>query len=106
MKKQFNHGNRLRSPEDAYEMKKQRSTERYAASQLSINPWWLHNKILRDLYNLYGPFRDISHDVLTARGFNFSKYKESKTINGQKVFLYDKHGFYLTENKKVRICKL
>lgn len=106
MKQQLNHGNRLRPPDEAYEVKKQRAKDRYADLQLRANPFWRHNKILRDLYNLYGDDQEINKEEFFARGFDFEVYKESKMINGLRVFLYDKHGFYFTKNKTICIRKI
>lgn len=106
MKHQLNHGNRLRPPDEAYEVKKQRAKDRYAELQLRANLFWRHNKILRDLYNLYGADQEIDTKDLIDLGFDFNVYKEIKMMNGLKVFSYDKHGFYLTKNKKICIRKI
>ena len=69
MKNNPNHGNRLRPPAEAYEVKKQRSRDRYAASQLKNNAYWLHNKILRNLANLYGLDTEIPNQEFIKQEF-------------------------------------
>jgi len=106
MKNNPNHGNRLRPPAEAYEIKKKRSTDSYAATQLKINPFWRHNKILRDLAYLYGLNKEIPHQEFINRGFNFKQFKSQKKMNGQNVLIYDVHGTYILTNKNLCICKI
>lgn len=106
MKDNPNHGNRLRPPAEAYEVKKKRSRDRYAAIQLKNNPYWLHNKILRDLANLYGLNTEIPHQEYINRGFDFKQFKSQRKINGHNVLIYDEYGTYILSNKNLCICKI
>ena len=106
MKDNPNHGNRLRPPAEAYEVKKKRSRDRYAATQLKNNPYWLHNKILRDLVNLYGLDTEILYQEFINHGFDFKQYKSETIKNGHKVRIYDIYGIYFLPNKNLCICKI
>ena len=104
MKNNPNHGNRLRPPDKAYEVKKKRAKNRYASEQLKLNPLWLHNKILRDLVNLFGIDKEITYQEFINRGFNFKKYKSISKVNGHTAHMYDKYGIYILPNKNLKIC--
>jgi hypothetical protein len=106
MKNNPNHGNRLRPPAEAYEIKKKRSRDRYATTQLKINPFWHHNKILRDLVNLYGLNTEIPHQEFINRGLDLKQFKSTTKINGNIVRLYDEYGIYILINKNLCICKI
>jgi hypothetical protein len=101
-----NHGNRLRPPAEAYDIKKKRSRERYAVIQLKNNPYWLHNKILRDLSNLYGLNVEIPIEQFYQRGFNLDIYKSESRVNGVFIRWYDTYGFYFSKTKMGIICKI
>ncbi len=101
----LNHGNRLRPPDEAYERKKQLSRETYAKSKLAINPYWLNEKILRKNYNLYGG-NLIEVKVLSEEGFDFKSVNQRKSIEGEIVFLMNKYGYSINNNKMVRIWKM
>jgi len=106
MKNNPNHGNRLRPPVEAYEVKKQRSRDRYAASQLKNNGYWLHSKILRNLANLYGLDTEIPYLEFIKLGFDFKKFKSNKVLRGYTVYMYDNYGIYFLSNKNLCICKI
>jgi len=106
MKNNPYHGNRLRSPEEAYEIKKKRSRDRYAATQLRSNPFWLHNKILRNLANLYGLDTEIPYVEFISLGFDFKKFKSKNVIRGYTVNTYDNYGIYFLPTKNLCICKI
>jgi hypothetical protein len=106
MKDNPNHGNRLRPPAEAYEVKKKRSRDRYAATQLKNNPYWLHNKILRDLVNLYGLNTEIPNQEFINRGLDLKQFKSTMKINGNIVRMYDEYGIYILINKNLCICKI
>jgi hypothetical protein len=106
MKNNPNHGNRLRPPAEAYEVKKKRSRERYAASQLKNDPYWLHNRILRDLSNLYGLNVEIPIEHFLNRGFNIDEYKAEYRDNGLTIHCYDTYGFIISNKKMGIICKI
>ena len=106
MKNNPNHGNRLRPLAEAYEIKKKRSRDRYAESQLKNNCYWFHNKILRNLANLYGLNTEIPGQEFENLGFDFYQYKSITTIEGHKVHMYDKYGIYILSNKNICICKI
>jgi hypothetical protein len=101
-----NHGNRRRPPDEAYEVKKKRARDCYAAAQLKINPFWLHNKILRDLVSLYGLDTEIPYLEFINRGFDFKQFKSTEKFNGHMVRLYDHYGTYILPNKNLCICKI
>lgn len=106
MKDNPNHGNRLRPPAEAYEIKKIRSRERYASLQLKNNKYWLHNKILRDLVNLYGLNAEIPFEEYIYRGFDFNVFITKKKTNGRTVLIYDQYGTYILSNKNLCICEI
>jgi len=106
MENNSNHGNRRRPPDEAYEVKKKRSRDFYAATQLKINPFWLHNKILRDLVSHHGLNTEIPCLEFITRGFDFKQFKSTKEINGQMVRMYDHYGTYILPNKNLCICKI
>jgi len=106
MKNNPNHGNRLRPPVEAYEVKKQRSRDRYAESQLKNNAYWLHNKILRNLANLYGLDTEIPYVEFIKLGFDFKKFKSKTIIGEHTVLMYDVYGTYILSNKNLCICKI
>ncbi len=105
MKKNPNHGNRLRPPEEAYEVKKKRSIDCYAAAQLKINPYWRHNKILRDLSYLFGTGVEIPIKEFDDRGFDPQQYKSTSKINNTTYLNYDKFIITITKNKTIYIWK-
>ena len=105
MKDNPNHGNRLRPVIEAYEEKKRQSKNRYAQAQLKINPFWLHNKILRDLSNLYGVGVEIPIKEFNDRGFDPQKYKITTTSNNTTYLHYDKYALTITKNKTIIIWK-
>jgi hypothetical protein len=51
-------------PAEVNEVKMQRYIDRYAASKLKNNGYWLHNKILRNLADLYG----LDTEIKTFKG--------------------------------------
>jgi hypothetical protein len=106
MKNNPNHGNRLRPPVESYENKKKRSRDRYAATQLKTNPFWKHNKILRDLVNLYGVGVEIPSKEFNDRGFDPQLYKKSSTSNTTTYLHYDIHKITITKNKTITIWKI
>jgi hypothetical protein len=106
MKNNPNHGNRLRPTAAAYENKKEQAKKRYAEAQLKINPLWLHNKILRDLHNLYGTNVEISLTEFYSRAFDASKYKSMSANEGTTFLYYDKFAITITKNKTVIIWKI
>lgn len=89
MKNNPNHGNRLRPPHEAYEVKKKRAREKYASTQLKLNPFWRHNKILRDLANLYGTGSPIPISEFENRKFDISIYKRINMQQDKKYLVYD-----------------
>ena len=105
MKNNPNHGNRLRPVDDAYEAKKQRSRDRYAAIQLKLDPYWRHNKILKDLVNLYGEGIEIPVQEFDDRGFDPSVYKNISKQNSISYLYYNKHIITINKNKTVSIWK-
>lgn len=106
MKKQ-EHGNRLRTPEEAYERIKQRSKDDYAKRNLALNPYWLNEKILRRLYGLFGPNNPIDPQILEDMGFDFTIYKFKKTIDSYEFEIMGKFGYVLLhQTEKVIICKI
>lgn len=105
MKKQ-EHGNRLRTPEEAYERIKQRSRDDYAKRNLALNPYWLNEKILRRLYGLYGPNNPIDPQILENLGFDFKIHKYKETIGSNEYEIMGKFGYILLQTEKVLICKI
>jgi hypothetical protein len=106
MKDNPNHGNRRRPPDEAYEVKKKRSRDNYAETQLKLNPFWLHNKIIRDLVCLYGTGTEIPLSEFDKRGFDPQKYKSTSIKEGQKCFFYDKYFFIITKQKSITLWKI
>jgi hypothetical protein len=106
MKRKDWHGNRLRSPEEAKEMKKKRSRERYARREKMINRFWLHNKILRELVHLFGVGTPISMAHFDNRGFDSTICKEEEISNGQLYMCYDKYKIHITPEKNIVIWKI
>ena len=106
MKNNPNHGNRLRPPAESYENKKKRSRDRYAATQLKNNPFWKHNKILRDLVNLYGVGVQIPSKEFNDRGFDPQLYKKSSTSNNTTYLHYDNHTITIKKNTTIIIWKM
>ena len=106
MKNNPNHGNRLRPPVEAYENKKKRSKDRYAATQLKSNPFWRHNKTLRDLVNLYGVEVEIPLKEFNDRGFDPLRYKNISTSNNTTYLHYDIHTITITKNTTIIIWKM
>jgi hypothetical protein len=102
----FNHGNRLRPEKDAYEIKKARSIRVYAEKNLLIDPYWLNEKILRKYYNLYGPGKHISPQILEDEGFDFNLTKSKMTINGNIFEIMHKYGYTLLQNQQIILCKI
>lgn len=106
MKRKDWHGNRLRSPEEAREMKKKRSRERYAEREILLNPYWKHNKILKELANLFGVGTEISRVHFDARGFNSNVCKAEIKSDNRLYRCYDKYKIHMTENKTIVIWKI
>ena len=102
----FNHGNRLRTEKEAYEVKKARSRRIYAEKNLLINPYWLNEKLLRKYYNLYGPGAAINPQLLEDEGFNFNLTKSKMIINGNTYEMMDKFGYRFTQNQQLILCKI
>ena len=100
------HGNRLRSPKEAYERIKQRSRDDYAKKNLALNPYWLNEKILRRLYGLFGPKNQIDPQILEDMGFDFTIYKFKKKINNHEFEIMGKFGYILLQTEKVLLCKI
>ena len=100
------HGNRLRPPDEAYEVKKQRSRDRYAETQLKANPYWLHNKIIRELVYLHGTNTDIPVSEFSKRNFDANKYKSIEKRDGLNYLFYDKYYLTITKQNNVIIWKL
>ena len=106
MKKQ-EHGNRLRTPEEAYERIKQRSRDDYAKRNLALNPYWLNEKILRRLFSLFGADIPIDPQILEDMGFDFKIHKYKKTIGSYEFEIMGKFGYILlNQTEKVLICKI
>jgi hypothetical protein len=101
----LNHGNRLRPPDEAYERKKQRSSEAYAKSKLANNPYWLNEKILRENYNLYGD-QPLDLIFLSEHGFDFKLVNQKLEVAGETVFIMNKFGYSFVNNKSVKILKM
>ncbi|MFN5134945.1 MAG: hypothetical protein ACK5DG_06465, partial [Chitinophagaceae bacterium] len=76
----FNHGNRLRPKDEAYEVKKARSRRVYAELQMKVNPWWLNEKLLREQYNLYGKEFEEDPMVIYKKGFIPKTYTSESLI--------------------------
>jgi hypothetical protein len=105
--KKNEHGNRLRTPEDAYERIKQRSKDDYAKRNLAINPYWLNEKILRRLFGLFGPNNPIDPQILEDMGFDFTICKFKETIGLNEFEIMGKFGYVLLhQTEKVLICKI
>ena len=102
----FNHGNRLRPEKEAYEVKKARSRRVYAEKNLLIDPYWLNEKLLRKYYNLYGPKKYISPQILEDEGFDFNLTKSKMTINGNIFEIMNKYGYRFTQNQQIILCKI
>jgi hypothetical protein len=103
---QSQHGNRLRSPEEAYERVKQRSKEDYAKRNLALNPYWLNEKILRRIYGLYGPNNPIDPQIMEDLGFDFTIFKFKETVGSYNYEMMGKFGYILLQTEKVLICKI
>ena len=106
MKNNPNHGNRLRPPEEAYEAKKKRSRDRYAEAQLKINPFWLHNKILRDLVNLNRTGTEIPISEFEKRKFDPTIFKSETKKDGTNYLNYDKYCISITKQKTIIIWEI
>jgi hypothetical protein len=101
----LNHGNRLRPPYEAKEIKKQRSRETYAKSMLAIDPCWLNEKILRKIYNLFG-LVNLDITLLNEEGFDFNLVGKKIVINHETVFVMKKFGYSIVNQKKIKIWKM
>jgi hypothetical protein len=106
MKDNPNHGNRRRPPDEAYEVKKKRARDKYAETQLKLNPFWHHNKIIRELVSFYGTSVHIPLSEFDRRGFDPSKYKSISIKEGQKCFFYDNYYFIITKQKSIILWKI
>lgn len=100
------HGNRLRSAEEAWEMKKKRSRERYARRELALNPFWHHNKVLRELVHLFGVGTPISMAHFETRSFNINIFKAEENLNNRPCRYYDEYKIYPYDDKNIVICKI
>jgi hypothetical protein len=98
------HGNRLRPPDKAYEVKKQRARNAYADAQMAKNKFWFNEKILRKNYNLHGgnPLEII---FLSDQGFDFNLGDIKDEIEGKTVFMMKKFGYFFNDTKTIIIWK-
>lgn len=98
--------NRIRHEDCAYKNKRQTSIESYAKKSLRADPYWLNEKILRELFSAFGPNTEIEPELLEEKGFNFSLFKSKLTDQGIIIFIMNKFGFSLLKNQKVIICRI
>jgi hypothetical protein len=101
-----NHGNRLRPRYEAYQVKKERSRRVYAETQMKLDSCWLNEKLLREQYNRYGTEYEEDPRILKEKGFEFRSYNDEIDIDGIKAYIMKKHGWFFTEEKKIKVCKI
>lgn len=100
------HGNNWHHPECVEKDRKRRSKKRYERQQLKLDPYWLNEKIIRELYGQHGKLVEMEPALLTKMGFVFALFKEKRQLNDYTVFVMHDHGFSLLKNKKVILWKL
>lgn len=100
------HGNRRYHEDCAYEAKKQRSNNQYAKLNLQLDPFWLNEKILKELYYSYGEQHAVDPTILTQMGFDFKICKTKRHSNGTDQFFMHQHGFSILQNRKIVLCKI
>lgn len=100
------HGNSRYHKECAKEVKKRRSIKQYAKQNLQLDPYWLNEKILRELYHTYGDQFEIDSLFLKQRGFSFRQFKGERLIKGITYCIMHQYGFSINQNKKIILCKL
>jgi len=102
----FNHGNRLRSEKEAYEVKKARSRRVYAEKNLLIDHYWLNEKVIRKYYALNGPKKYVDPLLLENEGLNFDLTKSTLKVNGITYQMMHKYGYSLQPNQKLLLWKI
>ena len=103
MKENPSHGNRLRPPHEAYEVKKKRSRDRYAAMKMKLNPTWHNDRVLRDLVNLFGTGKEIPLDEYQRRAFDFNNYLEIRQDGSVKLLVFNKYEIQIRKEKQIII---
>ena len=105
MKENPSHGNRLRPPHEAYEVKKKRSRDRYAAMKMKLNPTWHNDRVLRDLVNLFGTGKEIPSDEFLSRAFDFKTYLQIRKDGLVKYLVLEKYQIQITKENNIIIWK-
>ena len=100
------HGNNIYHPACAYEVKKLRSITQYAKDRGKINPYWYNERILKNMYRMFGEDTEIDPDLLENSGFDFDLFREEITRGQNKFFVMNTLGYSLLKNKKIILWKI
>ncbi len=102
------HGNACYCPGEicAYEAKKLRSINQYAAKSLRADAMWTNEKFLRETYYKHGSQTEIAPHELEKVGFDFDLNSEEKDVDGTLVFCMRNFGYSFLKNKNIIIWKL
>ncbi len=100
------HGNRVRHEECGIEFHKSQSIMAYEKKSLKANPFWLNEKILRELYYTYRGSSEIDPQMMEDSGFDFELHNSITERNGHKVFVMNHFGFSFSKNKKITLWKI